>query len=101
MSQLYLVFLKYSLNLHLEQGASDITLKDVTVGTQVNTDFKITKTLEQQLQMEANELLKAYYSKKNMSKFLSSDSDVETTLKPSENNSNVVGPSKYIKQIIF
>jgi len=47
----------------LEQGASDITLKDVTVGTQVNTDFKITKTLEQQLQIEANELLKAYCSK--------------------------------------
>lgn len=76
------------------QGASGITLDNVAVGTQVSTVFKTTKTLEQQLQKQANELLNAYYSKKNVSEFLSSDSDVETMLKVSESSGNVGGISQ-------
>jgi len=65
-------------------GDSDLTVNNVAVGTKVSTDFKIKKSLEQQLQSQATELLKAYYGKKDMSKFLSSDSDVESELKSSE-----------------
>jgi len=72
-------------------GASDITLDDVPVGTKVNTDFKITKALDQQLQSQSKELLKAYYGKKDMSKFLSSDNDVESELKDSESMGSVGG----------
>jgi len=70
-------------------GASDLTENNVPVGTQVSTYFEIKKSLEQQLQSQATELLKAYYGKKDITKFLSSDSDVKSELKSHESLSGV------------
>lgn len=75
---------KYTVKMQL-QGATDIKIKDVPVGRKVDADFKISKVIKQQLQSQAKEFLKAYYGKKDMSEFLSSDSDVQTGIKESEN----------------
>ncbi|HEY8891700.1 MAG TPA: zinc ribbon domain-containing protein [Clostridium sp.] len=72
-------------------GASDINLNEVAVGTKVSADFKMTKGLEQQLQSQTKKLLMAYYANSDMSKFLSSDNDVESELKDAEQMWNING----------
>jgi len=72
-------------------GASDINLNEVAVGTKVSADFKMTKGLEQQLQSQAKGLLMTYYANADMTKFLSTDNDVESELKDAEQMYNING----------
>jgi hypothetical protein len=72
-------------------GASDLNFNDVPVGTKVSANFKMTKVLEQQLQSQAKGLLMKYYANADMTKFLSTDNDVESELKDAEQMYNING----------